>query len=727
MQVCDNSLTEPNPGKRHGWQGAVVLVMVFLGCTLLLLSCAAGPRPEGADFMSDESVYEDGGESKSQADVFVSPRTRDKVYRKVAVMPFRAPVELVGASVADMVATEILKTYKYELIERSQMEQVLNEQSLGMKGVTDSTIAMKVGRILGVSGVIIGTVPEYGMRAVGSLELPAVGINIRMIDTETGSVIWTITDSAISQKVISLSAFARRLIKSMIRRLRIEWVRTGDTYAVNLMPPQVTMSRGAIRSTEIKVFAGSPAKIRGYTLYRSRTKRGPYQKVAFRKNAGEKTVVFQEKGLLDAETYYYKIDAMAITGLHSPPEGPFEITTAGAPDPIMDLRVTDGQIRKVALTWTPINSDLVKGYAVYRATKKKGPYKQIKVIKDRRVSQYVDTGGGSARSRAGKLADNKTYYYKIQTINIVGVHSPDSPVASAVTRGAPPAVAGLMAQSGLARKVALNWRPVQAEEVKGYKIFRSEKESGPFTKVVFLKGREKSKYLDRGKSGGWDNRGKLKDNAEYFYKIRSVNIVDVPSPASGLVSAVTKPVPEPVSGLSCSQKKVKQVELQWQTNSESDIKRYEVYRGNSAQKVEKRIANIKAAQTQFSDNHLKDGKQYCYRVRAVDKDDLLGGFSKVVCSQTKPLPKTPGGLAGAFKAGQIILQWQPNTEADVAGYKVYRHSFISWNMLGKAEQPIFHYTQKLKPGSKEVFRIIAIDRDQLESHPSAALTVLIPK
>ncbi len=724
---CSEGSIQHSLEERHGWKRAVILLMFLLGIGLLFWSCASGPKPEGTDFMSDDTAYQDSEEAQSRADVFVSPRAKDKVYRKVAVMPFRAPVELVGASIADMVATEILKTYKYELIERSQMEQVLREQSLGLKGVTDSALAMKVGRILGVEGVIIGTVPEYGMRAVGSLELPAVGINIRMIDTETGSVIWTITDSAISQKVISLSAFARRLIKSMIRRLRIEWVRTGDTYAVNLMTPQVTLSRGGIRSVEIKVFAGSPDKIRGYTLYRSRTKRGPFQKVAFRKNTGEKTIVFRQKGLLDAETYYYKVDAVAATGLHSPPEGPFEITTAGAPDPITDLRATSGQIRKVTLNWTPSRSDLVKGYAIYRATSKKGPYKQIKVIRDRRVNRYVDAGGGSSRSEAGKLADKRNYYYKIQAINIVDVHSPDSPVAMAVTRGAPPPVTEFMAQSGLARKVALKWMPVGAKEVKGYKIFRSENESGPFKEIVFLKGRDKSEYLDRGKSGGWDDRGKLKDNTEYFYKIRSVNIVDVPSEDSMVASAVTKPVPQAVSGLTCSRMEVKKVALQWQANPEGDIKRYEIYRGDSALKVEKRIARVKMSQTQFIDNGLKDGRQYCYKVRAVDKDDLLGEFSEAVCSRTKPVPAKPQGLTGAFSQGKIILQWQPNPEKDIVGYKVYRHGFISWTFLGKTDQPFFHYEQKLKPGAKEVFRIVAIDRDSLESPPSAAVTVIVPK
>ncbi|MEO0367928.1 MAG: CsgG/HfaB family protein, partial [Pseudomonadota bacterium] len=106
-------------------------------------------------------------QSTQSASVFVSPRAKDTQMSKVAVLPFKAPVELAGASIADVFTTEILKTYKYRLIERSQMEQVLDEKALGMQGVISSSEAIQIGKLLGVEGVILGTVPEYGLRAVG--------------------------------------------------------------------------------------------------------------------------------------------------------------------------------------------------------------------------------------------------------------------------------------------------------------------------------------------------------------------------------------------------------------------------------------------------------------------------------------------------------------------------------------------------------------------------------
>ncbi|VAX20350.1 hypothetical protein MNBD_NITROSPINAE01-1912, partial [hydrothermal vent metagenome] len=197
-----------------------VSLLLFV-VALPLLSCASNPTPEGADFLSESSGSSQNENLRGTA--YVNPNASKKIYRKVAVMPFRAPMELAGASVADTFSTELLKTYRYELVERSQMEQVLGEQALGLKGVTENALAIRVGKLLNVSGVIVGTVPEYGMRAVGGNELPAIGINIRMIDVETGSIIWTVSDSAIADKPISISAFTRRLVKSMMARLAQEW------------------------------------------------------------------------------------------------------------------------------------------------------------------------------------------------------------------------------------------------------------------------------------------------------------------------------------------------------------------------------------------------------------------------------------------------------------------------------------------------------------------------
>ena len=494
-------------------------------------------------------------------------------------MPFRAPIELVGASIADMVATEILKTYKYELIERSQMEQILQEQSLGVSGVTESVIAMKVGRILGVQGVIVGTVPEYGMRAVDSRELPAVGINIRMIDSETGSIVWTISDSAIATKTISISAFATHLIESMIKQLKREWIRVGDTFAVNLVSPQIINFQGGLRKAEIQVYGDSPKDVKGYTLYRSRTQSGPYTKVTSVANSSQKTIIFEDSKLLDAETYYYKVTATNNSGLHGLGAGPVKITTKGAPEPLTFLKAESGGIRECKLTWQPSADPDVGGYFIYRAESESGPYTKITHIEKRSATEFLDTDReDGSYGRYGKLKDAFNYYYRIRAVNLVGVQSHDSPAAFAVTQGPSPAVTGLQAEDDMLRKVGLSWAASADQYVEGYEIFRSDSEMGPFVSITKISNRDKTEYVDTGKGSSWGKAGNLGDKTTYFYRINAINVVGVASPDSLVVSATTSGKPPVVTGLEAKGQLPRRVDLHWQVSSGAFVDGYAVYR-----------------------------------------------------------------------------------------------------------------------------------------------------
>jgi len=573
-----------------GLRKYLLLSLTTLLGSFLLTSCGSTPKPEGRDFLSESSEYE--REVGERGSVFVSLQAQQKIYRKVAVMPFRAPVELVGARIADMVGTEILKTYKYQLIERSQMEQVLEEQSLG----------------LGAEGVIIGMVPEYGMRAAGSLKLPVVGVNIRMIDVETGSIIWSIANSAICKEPISLSAFARHLIGSMIHRLKQEWVRRGDTIAISLPSPQVISSRGEIQKAIIEILPYSSQTYSSYRLLRSRSEKGPYTQVAMAKNEGKRNIVFKDEDLLDAATYYYKVDAVSTIGLISPTSEPFKVTTKGPPSPVFEFQAVSDQLRRVHVIWTPVDEEEVKGYSIYRAHQRNGPYKEI----------------------------------------------------------------------------------------------------------AFVKGKDANHYLDKGKGSSWGNEGHLKDNTEYFYKIQSVNVVDVHSPDSPI-------------GLKANQLEVKQVSLNWHPNPETDIKEYDIFRGKSQQSVKKNIKNVPGTVFSYTDKELENGQKYFYRVRAIDKDNLVGKFSDTVSSMTKSLPSKPKGLSIELDNGQIKLSWHKNPEMDIAQYQVFKKAFFSWEKVGETINPIFFYKDELKEGKTLVFMVKAADTSKRVSEPSEEISYLVPK
>ena len=135
----------------------------------------AGGDPYFANVRSEANVYA----GRPQAGVV-----------KIAVVPFRAATELIGASVSDMLVTELLRTRKYELVERGQMGQVLNEAEMAMSGLSDAQ-AVESARMLGAESVVVGTVDEYGQQAQGGNTYAVVGLAIRLIDCSTGQIVWS--------------------------------------------------------------------------------------------------------------------------------------------------------------------------------------------------------------------------------------------------------------------------------------------------------------------------------------------------------------------------------------------------------------------------------------------------------------------------------------------------------------------------------------------------------
>ena len=82
-------------------------------------------------------------------------------------------------SVPDFLKSELSRSDEILVVERRQLEAVLEEQALSMTGLVDSSTAQKVGNLLGAEYVINGTINqlEYGVR-----------IDAKIIHISTGQV-----------------------------------------------------------------------------------------------------------------------------------------------------------------------------------------------------------------------------------------------------------------------------------------------------------------------------------------------------------------------------------------------------------------------------------------------------------------------------------------------------------------------------------------------------------
>ncbi len=102
----------------------------------------------------------------------------------------------VGQGIADMLATALFKSGKFDVMERTKLESVLDEQKLQMSGITTPESAVKAGKILGLQYIVIGSVNQFGQKAdqtkafgvIVNNITARVATDVRIINVETGRV-----------------------------------------------------------------------------------------------------------------------------------------------------------------------------------------------------------------------------------------------------------------------------------------------------------------------------------------------------------------------------------------------------------------------------------------------------------------------------------------------------------------------------------------------------------
>ncbi len=116
----------------------------------------------------------------------------------IAVLEFRPGVEISASSVnglSDMLINSLFDTRKFKIIERTQLDKIIAEQGF-QKGKLTSEQIIKVGEILGIKYVCIGTVNAITIdRSLEQVQTDMrtvdYNIDIRITDVESGEIIAT--------------------------------------------------------------------------------------------------------------------------------------------------------------------------------------------------------------------------------------------------------------------------------------------------------------------------------------------------------------------------------------------------------------------------------------------------------------------------------------------------------------------------------------------------------
>jgi fibronectin type 3 domain-containing protein len=338
------------------------------------------------------------------------------------------------------------------------------------------------------------------------------------------------------------------------------------------------------------------------------------------------------------------------------------------------LRVTSTANRQIGLSWDPVLVGDVAGYAVLRSRESSSGFELIGRTMSRFQTVYVDEGTGPEL-----LGDEQTYHYRVHPYDAQGEVSRSHAYISASTDPRPEVPSGLRAYSNLPRKVALAWDPSRNQAVAGYAVYRSPTPAGEWVQVGFAKGRLNTVWED-------DVAGDLR---VMYYRVEALNTFGGSSDPTTPVQAVTKAEPLPPIALSASAETLGSVELAWAPNVEPDLRGYEIRRAvedpSGALGPEQSLGEVLASETRFVDLDVGCGQRLRYRIRAIDGDQLVSGFSE-------PLPVRSQDLGFGVAAGDAgpELRWDPARASRWPAARVAElRSALPDRELGTATEPRF--------------------------------------
>jgi len=129
---------------------------------------------------------------KENVNSFLRPNVDIGYIKKVAVLPFtnHSNDKLAAIRARDIVITQILSRNIFDVIDKSIVDSVLQEEAIEPGSPLDKAIIKRLGQRLNVQGLILGSIDQAGYERNGMFSYPVISLTLRLVDTRSSLVLW---------------------------------------------------------------------------------------------------------------------------------------------------------------------------------------------------------------------------------------------------------------------------------------------------------------------------------------------------------------------------------------------------------------------------------------------------------------------------------------------------------------------------------------------------------
>jgi fibronectin type 3 domain-containing protein len=314
----------------------------------------------------------------------------------------------------------------------------------------------------------------------------------------------------------------------------------------------------------------------------------------------------------------------------------------------------------IAFEWKKVNDSRVIGYNFYRANMHKDGrrLKLIESVDNKYATHFVDT----------ELEPNTKYVYQISSKATNGLES--NTTNAYITQTLPRIVplSFVQALSNLPNRIKISWRPHPDLRVAYYKIEKFNTTLNEWNTEKKIKGRLQSEYIDTG----------LDNNESFKYRVTAYTFENVSTNPSETITAKTKALPIGIRNLIATNNEPKKILLGWEQSPTADILKYEIHRSSIKSFGFSKIKEVNNNTFAFEDNIDQDGKEYFYKVIAVDKDNLKSS-SKVnpIKGVSLHKPGKPTIVLAQIQGSKAIINWNA-ADNRATSYNVYKKTMINF-------------------------------------------------